>query len=109
MKKIITLLLIVVLKTTFAQTPPYVRTTMITNLAYPVAFTFTPDGRYLITHKPGTISMYSSAGTFMNTFYDLSDSTYNLGERGLLGIEIDPNYATNGYVYVYYNHRCCVS
>ncbi|MEW6467817.1 MAG: PQQ-dependent sugar dehydrogenase [Bacteroidota bacterium] len=110
MKKILSLsLAALAFLTALAQTPPYIRTTMISNLAYPVAFTFTPDGRYLITHKPGQISMYSPAGTFMNTFYDMSDSTYNVGERGLLGIEIDPNYANNGYVYVYYNHRCCVS
>lgn len=110
MKRIFPLLLLLIFtKTIVGQTPAYVRVTMISNLAYPVAFTFTPDGRYLITHKPGTISMYSAAGVFMNTFYDMSDSTYNLGERGLLGIEIDPNYSTNGYVYVYYNHRCCVS
>ena len=82
---------------------------MITGLNYPVAFTFTPDGRFLITMKPGTIRMYSSTGTFMNVFYDMADSTYNLNERGLLGIEIDPNYASNAYVYVYYIHRCCVS
>jgi len=92
-----------------AQTPTYVQTPLITNLAYPVAFTFTPDGRILVTHKGGTISIYSSTGTSLGTFYNMSDSTYNLGERGLLGIEVDPDFASNNYVYVYYNHRCCVS
>lgn len=92
-----------------AQTPAFVQTAMISSLAYPVAFTLTPDGRYLITLKGGKIDAYDAAGTFIKTFYDLSDSTYNNFERGLLGIEIDPDYATNKYVYVYYNHRCCVS
>jgi glucose/arabinose dehydrogenase len=92
-----------------AQTPAYIQTTLINNLQYPVAFTFMPNGNFLITHKPGTISVYSPAGTFIGTFYNMSDSVINAGERGLLGIEIDPDFAANRYVYVYYNHICCVS
>ena len=120
MKKIILILSIlffsvVTFKTT-AQTLPagYVKTTMVTGLAYPVAFDFTPDGRYLITLKGGNaagacangkIMTYSSAGTLLSTFYDLTDSVNCDFERGLLGICIDPNFTTNHYVYAYYVHK----
>ena len=97
-----------------AQT--YTTTNLCTGLQYPVAFDIAPnDGRFFITQKgdgntpastgTATIRVYNSAGTFLNTFYDLSDSVNSDFERGLLGITLDPNYATNGYVYVYYNHN----
>lgn len=82
-----------------------VNTTPVTGLSYPVAFTFTPDGRYLVTLKEGTIKIFNTNGTAIGDFYDLTDSTFNDFERGLLGIEVDPDFATNHYVYAYYNHR----
>jgi glucose/arabinose dehydrogenase len=87
----------------------YSVTTTVSGLPYPVAFTFTPDGRYLVTLKAGTIRTYNASGTLLGTFYNLSDSTYDDFERGLLGIEIDPDFTNNHYVYAYYVHRCCVS
>ena len=81
----------------------------------PVAFDMAADGRFFVTQKgdgstpaaPGTatIRVYDAAGVFLSTFYNLSDSVNSDFERGLLGITLDPNYATNQYVYVYYNHR----
>ncbi|MCC7301243.1 MAG: PQQ-dependent sugar dehydrogenase [Bacteroidia bacterium] len=90
-----------------AAVAQYQTTAVITNLAYPVAFTFTPQNRILLTLKSGEIMYYDANYSLIGTFYDLSDSTYNDFERGLLGIEVDPDYSNNGYVYVYYNHRCC--
>lgn len=93
----------------------YDTTTIISGLQMPVAFDMAPDGRFFCTQKgdgntpasPGTatIRVYDAAGNFLSTFYDLSDSVNSDFERGLLGITLDPNYATNSYVYVYYNHR----
>lgn len=110
--------LILILVTTFglssAALAQYDTTTIISGLLYPVAFDIAPDGRFFCTQKgdnqtpasPGTatIRVYSSTGTFLSTFYDLSDSVNADFERGLLGITMDPAYTTNGYVYVYYNH-----
>lgn len=93
----------------------YTTTTLCTGLQMPVAFDIAPDdARFFITQKgdgntpasagTATIRVYNSAGTFLNTFYDLSDSVNSDFERGLLGITFDPNYVSNKYVYVYYNH-----
>jgi len=94
---------------------PYTTTTVVTGLKYPVAFDFLPNGDFILTLKgsnsnpttAGTakIKIYSSAGVFISDFYDLSDSTNSDFERGLLGIEVDPNFSKNHYVYAYYNHR----
>jgi glucose/arabinose dehydrogenase len=92
----------------------YTQTTIVSGLAYPVDFDWTSDGRYFITQKGGTASgscanakilVYDAAGTFLSTFVDLTDSVNCDGERGLLGIAIDPNFATNHYVYAYYVHK----
>ncbi|MCD6065934.1 MAG: hypothetical protein K0S33_760 [Bacteroidetes bacterium] len=92
----------------------YTSTTLVTGLNYPVAFAVAPDGRFFITQKGGNaagscangfIRVFSSTGTSLGTFYDLTDSVQCDFERGLLGIELDPNFATNHYVYAYYNHN----
>ncbi len=101
---------------TTAQTLPatYTQTTVVSGLQYPVDFDWAPDGRYFVTQKGGTTSgscanakilVYSAAGTLLSTFCDLTDSVNCDGERGVLGIAIDPNFATNHYVYVYYVHK----
>lgn len=96
-----------------AQT--YTTTTLVQGMDYPVAFDITPDGRFFCTLKgdnqtpasPGTakVEVYSAAGVLLGTFCDLSDSVNADFERGLLGITLDPNFTTNNYVYLYYNHR----
>ncbi|MEW6469367.1 MAG: PQQ-dependent sugar dehydrogenase [Bacteroidota bacterium] len=98
-----------------AYAQPIQQTTIVSGLAYPVAFDVLPNGDFILTLKgsnsypttPGTarIVLYSSSGTLIGTFYDLSDSVNSDFERGLLGICVDPNYSTNNYVYAYYNHR----
>lgn len=92
----------------------YTTTQLCTGLQMSVAFDVAPDGRFFITQKgdgstpatPGTatIRVHNATGAFIGTFYDLSDSVNSDFERGLLGITLDPNYASNQYVYVYYNH-----
>ncbi len=114
MKKLLPLFAICLLSgSAFAQT--YTQTTIVSGLQMSVAFDMAPDGRFFCTEKgdgntpasPGTarIRVFDANGVFLSTFYDLSDSVNSDFERGLLGITLDPNYATNQYVYVYYNHR----
>jgi len=91
----------------------YIQTTVVSGLSNPVAFDIAPDGRFFCTQKGGVsgmavdaiIKVYSSTGTFISNFYNLTDSCNSDFERGLLGIELDPDFATNNYVYAYYNHN----
>jgi glucose/arabinose dehydrogenase len=107
--------LLVLFVTVMVQAQGYTTSTAISGLQYPVAFEIAPDGRFFITEKgnggistatqKSRIQVYSAAGTLLGTFYNLSDSTNSDSERGVLGIALDPAFATNHYVYVYYNHR----
>ncbi len=91
----------------------YTSTTILSGLQYPVAFDVAPDGRFFITEKgdgsnspsqKARILVYTNSGSFLGTFYDLSDSTISTLERGVLGISLDPDFSANHYIYVYYNH-----
>lgn len=106
---------LVLVATAMGQAQNYSTTTSVSGLQYPVAFDVAPDGRFFITEKgdgstsnasqKSRIQVYSASGILTGTFYNLSDSTNSNGERGVLGIALDPDFATNHYVYVYYNHR----
>lgn len=98
-----------------AQTLPatYTATNVVTNIRYAADFDWLPDGRYIATQKGDNaypaanafIKIYSSAGVLLGTYYDLTDSVDSDFERGLLGIAVDPNFATNNYIYAYYDYR----
>lgn len=106
MKKIITALLVFISAFNVNAQLPFTQSTLITGLSQPVAFNFAPDDyRIFITIKSGQIRTYHLDGTSIGTFYNLADSTVTTGEQGVIGICFDPEYNTNRYVYVYYNHR----
>ncbi len=70
------------------------------DLASPVAIDFAPDGRTFVTEQGGRIRVIDGGRTALMPFATLTvDSN---GERGLLGIAVDPNFAQNNFVYVYY-------
>lgn len=64
------------------------------------------DATYLyVAQQGGVIRVFDASNPAVATsavFLDLTDRTRALGEQGLLGMAFDPDYATNGFVYVYY-------
>lgn len=67
----------------------------------PVNFRFAPDGRVFVATKPGEILVYDSVNDPTPTvFADLRGDVYDHGDRGLLGIELDPKFE-EGRPYVY--------
>ena len=85
----------------FAATlPPGFTETSISGLSTPTAFAIHPDGRFFITQQGGALRIIKN-GTLLPTPFTTVSTTPS-GERGLLGIAIDPNYAVNRYIYVYY-------
>lgn len=71
------------------------------NLEQPVNFRFAKDGRVFVAEKPGRIWVYDDLEDATPTlFADLRASVYDLGDRGLLGLELDPKF-TEGRPYVY--------
>jgi glucose/arabinose dehydrogenase/PKD repeat protein len=75
------------------------------NLSQPTAFTFTPDGRMLIATKPGRLLVYANGALLPTPALDLTDRICAQSERGLLGVAVDPDFAANNQIYVYYTAR----
>ena len=71
----------------------------ITGLAGSTAFAQAPDGRIFVAQQHGAIRVIKDGVLLPTPFATMTvDSS---GERGLLGIALHPDFASNGYVYVY--------
>jgi hypothetical protein len=67
----------------------------------PIFVTSPPgDPRLFVVERPGYIQVLHD-GT-VTQFLDIHTRTTNDGERGLLSMAFDPNYASNGLLYVFY-------
>ncbi|MBX7106302.1 MAG: PQQ-dependent sugar dehydrogenase, partial [Gemmataceae bacterium] len=84
-------------------------------LSSATAMQFAPDGKLFVLEQAGTLEVYQGSGSAAwtqvapntNFLSRVSNGTNHIsvsssGERGLLGIAFDPDYATNRYVYIYY-------
>ena len=69
-------------------------------LASATAMAFSPDGRLFVCQQGGALRVISG-GTLLPTPF-VTVTTTPSGERGLLGVTFDPNFAGNQFVYVYY-------
>ena len=74
--------------------------TSITGFSSPTAFAIHPDGRIFVTQQGGALRVVKNGALLPTPFTTVT--TTGSGERGLLGIAFDPNYAVNRYIYVYY-------
>ncbi|HKY36420.1 MAG TPA: PQQ-dependent sugar dehydrogenase [Polyangiaceae bacterium] len=74
--------------------------TLVTGLSSPTAMAFAPDGRLFICQQGGQLRVFKSGALLSTPF--LTVTVNSSGERGLLGVAFDPNFATNNFVYVYY-------
>ncbi|HVY77813.1 MAG TPA: PQQ-dependent sugar dehydrogenase [Solirubrobacterales bacterium] len=75
-------------------------------LEQPTNFRFAPDGRVFVAEKPGRILVYDDLeATTPALFADLSTDVYETGDRGLLGIALDPKFDEGRpYVYALYTY-----
>ena len=81
------------------------RQTAVTGLSEPTAIDWTPDGRYMLVAQKGGVVRVVDNGTLRSTpLIDLSSEVNEYGDRGLLGIAINPNFASNPYVYLLYTY-----
>ncbi|MBC7995119.1 MAG: PQQ-dependent sugar dehydrogenase [Rhizobacter sp.] len=65
------------------------------------AFAQTPDGRMFVAQQGGQLRVVTAAGSVLATPF-ITLTVNDEGERGLLGVALHPNFATNRYVYLYY-------
>jgi len=77
----------------------FTQTVAASGLASPTAMALAPDGRIFITEQGGNVRVWN--GTLLAAPFvqlDVDDRA----ERGLLGVALDPQFAQNGFVYLYY-------
>src|SRR5262249_53402071 len=67
----------------------------------PTAMTVAPDGRIFVAQQGGAIRVIKNNSLLSTPFYTLPNVNSDV-ERGFLGIEVDPHFNSNHYIYVYY-------
>jgi glucose/arabinose dehydrogenase len=78
----------------------FTETPLATGLSKPTAMEIAPDGRIFVAEQTGSVRVVKNNQLLPTPFITLPvDSS---GERGVLGITFDPNFATNRFVYIYY-------
>jgi glucose/arabinose dehydrogenase len=80
--------------------PGFTDTLVAGDLFAPVSMDFAPDGRIFVTEKNGTVRVVKDGATLPTPFVEPDVNAD--GERGVLGVVLDPNFSQNNYVYVYY-------
>ena len=78
---------------------------LVTSVGAPTALAFTPDGRMLVTTQPGRLRIVQNDSLLPTPALDLTGTICSNAERGLLGVAVDPQFATNRFVYLYYTHN----
>ncbi|MBA4053619.1 MAG: glucose sorbosone dehydrogenase, partial [Marivirga sp.] len=74
---------------------------LVTNgISNPTVMAFAPDGRIFVAQQAGSLRVIKNNVLLAAPFISLSVSS--TGERGLIGIALDPDFSTNNYIYLYY-------
>jgi len=76
------------------------RAVVASGLNAPVDFRWLPDGRIVVAEKGGAIKVVEDGVVRTEPLITLSVDT--VGERGISGLAVDPQFTTNGYIYVAY-------
>jgi len=81
-------------------------TAILTGLSFPISLKFAPDGRIFFNEKnTGNIRIIQQNGTILSSPFATISPIFTDDESGLLGMALDPSFASNGYVYVYFTYR----
>lgn len=73
------------------------------NLVVPWSIDFLPDGRIIFTERGGRINIIEEENGKVITVAEIDVAA--VGEGGLLGIAVDPDFDDNNFVYVYYTYK----
>lgn len=84
--------------------------TVAQNLQEPWAMAFASDGRLFFTEAPGRLRVIANGTLQAQPVLDITGKNAGF-EAGLTGMDLDPNFASNGFVYAHYctnDKRCHV-
>jgi len=75
--------------------------TIASGLENPWGLAFLPDGRMLVTERPGRLRIIAKDGTKTEPLNGVPE-LFSQGQGGLLDVKLDPGFASNGLVYLSY-------
>lgn len=82
-----------------AVPPGFAVETVASGLDQPIALAFAPDGRVFVAERTrGTVRVVANGELLLDPILEVDVS--NSGERGLLGMALDPNFRLNSFLYV---------
>lgn len=84
-----------------AVTPPFSVATVASGLEYPWGLAFLPDGRMLVTERPGRLRVIARDGKLSAPVTGVPE-VYARGQGGLLDVALDPQFAENQWIYFSY-------
>ncbi|HSB64092.1 MAG TPA: PQQ-dependent sugar dehydrogenase [Thermoanaerobaculia bacterium] len=82
--------------------PPGFGDSLVATVGAPTALAFTPDGRLLIATQGGTLRVVQGGVLLPTPALSLGSAVCSNGERGLLGVAVDPQFTTNHFIYLFY-------
>ncbi|MEK7952191.1 PQQ-dependent sugar dehydrogenase [Luteolibacter soli] len=88
-----------------ATLPPGFAETKVADGLNPTTMTFAPDGRLFLCEKHGKLRVIEDQKLLPEPALDISSQIDAWNERGLLSVCFDPDFARNGWIYVYYTHN----
>lgn len=90
---------------TSQSTNEIAQTTVIAqHLDTPWGIVFLPDKALLVTERPGRVRFIDSNGNLAPTPVATLPRVKEIGEGGLLGIALHPDFPTNHFLYLYYTY-----
>ena len=96
----VAILALSVLPMAFGATGTFTDQKFAGGLELPTAMEFAPDGRLFVAEKSGALRVIKDGQLLDAPFLSVPAQTF--GERGLLGLAFDPDFSTNGHVYIHY-------
>jgi glucose/arabinose dehydrogenase len=82
--------------------PGFVNEKIIAGFSSPMGFAYAPDGRIFVWEKGGKVKIVKNGQILATPFLDISSHVNHATDRGLIGMALDPDFSSNGYVYLSY-------
>ncbi len=85
------------------QTYPlgFAQTLVASGMTNPTVMAFATDERIFVAQQNGVLRVIKNGALLTTPFVQLTVNS--TGERGLIGIALDPNFGINGFIYLYYS------
>ncbi len=75
------------------------------NLKIPWAIAFLPDDNILVTERPGRLRFVDKVSGLTSEPIAILSDVFLIGEGGLLGLALHPDFRENSFLYLYYTYQ----